>query len=196
MTKYQMLDSAILDTECTYQRPVQKMSTDITLASPATAVMTDLTLVAAMTVSPSATLDQAEDRMKSGGVRLLLVTNQHGNIVGIITSRDLSGEKATIYLQRSGGRREEILVQDLMTPQYRVEVLEYEDVLAARVGNIVETLKGMGRQHALVVERDENGRMVVRGIFSTTQIAKQLGIEISTSDVAGSIAALAAAASS
>jgi hypothetical protein len=50
------------------------------------------------------------------------------------------------------------------------------------VGNIVLTLKNANRQHALVVEPHEDaalsGAEIVRGIFSTTQIGKQLGMEI------------------
>jgi hypothetical protein len=78
-----------------------------------------------------------------------------------------------------------------MTPQHQVEVLDYAEVAKSRVGDVVETLKTMGRQHALVVEHTEDGHQVIRGILSATQIGKQLGIEIDTSDVAGSFAALA-----
>ncbi|MEA3290925.1 MAG: CBS domain-containing protein [Pseudomonadota bacterium] len=190
---YKLLKNAILDTECTYQRPIQKMSSDVTLNSPATAVMTDLSKVAAMTINPCATIDQAEIKMRTSGVRALLVVNQYRHIVGIITARDVAGERATIYLHKVGGKREEILVQDLMTPQFKVDVLELDHVREAKVGNMVETLKTMGRQHALVVDRGENGKMLVCGVFSTTQIARQLGIEINTADVAGSIADLSAA---
>jgi hypothetical protein len=48
----------------------------------------------------------------------------------------------------------------------------------------VSTLKQSGRQHALVVERDSARRSVVRGVFSATQIARQLGVAIPTSEIA------------
>ena len=39
-----------------------------------------------------------------------------------------------------------------MTPAGFLETIELTDVLQARVGDIVETLKRSGRQHALVIE--------------------------------------------
>ena len=47
----------------------------------------------------------------------------------------------------------------------------------AQVGHIVATLKALARQHALVVEVDAQSKeQRVRGIFSTSQISKQLGV--------------------
>jgi hypothetical protein len=42
---------------------------------------------------------------------------------------------------------------------------------------VLETLRRDGRQHALVVEPD-GARTMVRGIFSISQIARQLGVEV------------------
>ena len=47
------------------------------------------------------------------------------------------------------------------------------------MGDVVATLRLAGRQHALVVEEvadAPSGQVTVRGIFSLTQIARQLGI--------------------
>ncbi len=63
-------------------------------------------------------------------------------------------------------------------------MLDMEDVRRARVGQIVATLKESARQHALVVDRDGGGRQRVRGMFSLTQIARQLGVSIQSSEVA------------
>ena len=64
------------------------------------------------------------------------------------------------------------------------------DVEGARVGHVLETLRRAGRQHALVVDFDEipSGRplappahrTMVRGIFSISQIARQLGVAVPT----------------
>jgi len=67
-------------------------------------------------------------------------------------------------------------VADVMTPAEQVEVIDYADVAPARVGHVLETLRRAGRQHALVVEHD--GRTMVRGIFSISQIARQLGVAV------------------
>ena len=87
-----------------------------------------------------------------------------------------------------GVPRSDIQVRDIMTSREALEVLDMREVNAATVGHIVATLKAAGRQHTLVVERDVQGRQRVRGVFSATQIARQLGIAFTTETVARTFA--------
>ena len=87
--------------------------------------------------------------------------------------------------------RKDLIVRDIMIPQHKVEVLEMGDVATARVGDIVATLKRMGRQYALVIDRNAAGQQTIRGLLSTSQIGRQLGQSIDTTDVAGNFANLA-----
>ena len=77
-------------------------------------------------------------------------------------------------------RHAEVLVHHVMTPAAQLEVIELREVQQARVGDIVETLKHLGRQHALVIDSGAAGpasaERIVRGLFSLTQIARQLGL--------------------
>jgi hypothetical protein len=84
-------------------------------------------------------------------------------------------------------------VREIMTPRERLEALAYEDVRSARVGHVLATLQRSRRQHALVAERDAGGRVMVRGIFATSQLARQLGQSVQTSEVAHSFAEIEAA---
>jgi CBS-domain-containing membrane protein len=118
------------------------------------------------------------------GVRLLLVVDQDRRLVGVITAADILGEKPIRLVMQRNVRREELLVRDVMTPHEMLEVLDLAAVRVAKVGHIVATLRQAGRQHALVVEQDGAGRQLVRGVFSATQIARQLGVAIPTSEVA------------
>ena len=129
--------------------------------------------------------------MIASGVRLLFVTSPLKKVIGIVTAKDFSGERILTRINDSNTPRKDLIVRDIMTPQHRIEVLEMGDVATARVGDIVATLKRMGRQHALVIDRDREGRQTIRGLLSTTQIARQLGVDIDTTDVAGSFAELA-----
>jgi len=190
---YTALPYGSLEGGVTYQRPPQRLKERVHLDSPAIEVMTDLTKVSAMTIGPCANLDAANQRMIAMGVRLLLITDEHNNIAGIITSTDLSSDKPLKYLKEVGGRREDIFVRDIMTAQTKLEVLDIKVVERSRVGDIVATLKSMGRRHALVVDQDEAGRQKVRGIFSARQISTQLGHEIETVEVAKTFAELGAA---
>lgn len=152
--------------------------------SPALCVMTDLKQVSAATIGPNATLAQANQTMISRGVRLLLVVNRDDEVLGLITSRDTGGEKPIKLIQERGGKHSELLVSDLMCPRDDIDLIDAADVLRATVGDIVATLKSLHRQHALVGERDPvSGQIRIRGIFSATQIGRQLGAAIQTFDV-------------
>jgi CBS-domain-containing membrane protein len=175
----------------TFKRPRQALPEKVTLNSPAIDVMTDLAQVTAESVSANVSVDDAEQKMIASGIRLLFVTNQLNQIIGIVTSKDVSGERLMRLVNDSRTPRKELIVRDIMTSQHKIEVLELGDVATSRVGDIVFTLKRMGRQHALVIEHDEDGRQVIRGVLSTSQIGRQLGEDIDTRDVAGNLANLA-----
>lgn len=192
---YTPLPYQILNGGSTYLRPPQRLPEKVTADSAATDVMTDFTKVSAITMGPCATLDAAEQRMIASGVRLLLVTDQSNSIMGIITSTDLQGDRPVKYLQEVGGKREDIFLRDIMTPTDKIEVLYMVDVENAKVGDIVETMKRVGRQHALVVDLTEEKQQIVRGLFSTKQISRQLGINIDPTEVAKTFAELEAALS-
>ena len=69
------------------------------------------------------------------------------------------------------------------------QLLSLRDVSHARVGDIVETLKQDKRQHALVVDdQGPNNENTIRGIFSLTQIARQLGIDSQIHELAHTFA--------
>ena len=81
-----------------------------------------------------------------------------------------------------------------MTPRERLEVLWYAELRGAEVGHVVATLKAAGRQHALVAESGPDGAgQTVRGIFSLSQIARQLGVTIASTEVARTFAEIEAA---
>jgi CBS-domain-containing membrane protein len=155
---------------------------------PALRVMTDLRRVRALTVGAGTAMDSAYQRMRVNGVRMLLVVDEANRVVGLITSTDIEGEKPVQRMHDRSIRRDELIVADVMTPRERLEVIELHDVERACVGQVVASLKSMGRQHALVVERDADGRQRLRGLFSATQIGRQLGEPISVADVARSFA--------
>ena len=164
----------------------------VTADSPAIATMTDLRTVASATTSRTASLDEADKIMRTCGVRLLVVVGTERAIEGLITARDTQGEKPVNLLRERGGKRADLTVADLMVPRDAIEVLDLETVRHAEVGHIVATLKDVGRQHALVVERSAQGDEVLCGVFSATQIGRQLGMNITIFDVAHTFAQIAA----
>lgn len=162
----------------------------VTLDDPAFSVMTDLREVAAATTRPDETIDQAHAQMIRRGVRLLFVLDGGGAVAGILTATDLLGEKPMRFMRDRGVSHAEILVEDIMTPASTLDALPLLDVAQMRVGHIVATLQAVGRRHLIVAE--EGGRRI-RGIFSTSQLARQLGVELQTFEVARSFADIEAA---
>lgn len=147
--------------------------------SPATDVMTDLSGVAAVVTHGTATVEAARQAMIAHGVRALFVLDEEGTVLGIITATDVLGEKPIRVAQQRRVGHAEVLVRDVMTPASLLETMELDEVLRARVGDIVASLRRSGRQHALVVAAapadTASPTLIVRGIFSLTQIARQLG---------------------
>ena len=162
----------------------------LTLESPAVEAMTDLRRVAASTIATDRTIEECKAIMVARAIRLLFVEDAQRRVLGVITATDLLGEKPVRFMHDRGLRRHEILVSDLMTPASALEALDLQAVAHAQVGHIVATLKRAGRQHTFVT--DEGGRRIC-GLFSATHIARRLGIEVTTHEVAASFAEIEAA---
>jgi CBS domain-containing protein len=185
---YAPLRSHGLPAEATYHQPVKAELKRVTLEDSALDVMTDFRMVRAITVPASVSMEYAAQRMHANRIHLLLVTDERNAILGLITSTDIEGEKPLIQISKRRVRRDEITVADIMTPRERLEVIDMADVLSAHVGHVVATLRAVGRQHAMVIDRDAGGRSLVRGLFSLSQLNRQLGTTIEAFEIARSFA--------
>lgn len=162
----------------------------VTLDDPAAAVMTDLQHVSVATTTPEEPIEEAHAMMIRRGVRLLFVLDAGGAVQGVITATDLLGEKPMRFMQDRGMPHSEIRVGDIMTPAAHLEAIALADLGSMRVGHVVATMRAVRRQHLMVSEGD--GRRI-RGLFSATQIARQLGVELQTTEVARTFADIEAA---
>lgn len=186
--EYQALPIHELGEGAGYRRPTQPKASQVTAESRALEVMTDLLRSSPATIRPQAPIEGANQYMISRGVRLLLVVDERDSVLGVLTATDILGEKALRAALDLGVRRGELTVGDLMTPARQIEVLALADVEGARVGHVLETLRRGGRQHALVVDVDllpaaslidpPLRRVMVRGIFSLSQLARQIGVTL------------------
>ncbi|WP_297910145.1 CBS domain-containing protein [Thiomonas sp.] len=152
----------------------------VDMEAPATSVMTDLRQVRAVTITPDSSVEAAQQRMIHAHVRMLLVVDGDDSMLGLLTARDLLGEKPIRVAVEDGVSRDAIAVERVMIRPDHIQVLDYADVLHSSVGDIVKTMSESGRQHALVVERRHTPS--VRGIFSITQIGRQLGVALEASE--------------
>ncbi len=162
--------------------------------SPAIEAMTDFARTSAVSIGAGASLALANSTMIARGVRLLLVLGEGGRLDGLITARDTLGEKPMQIVQGRGVQHVNLTVKDLMCAVADIDALTLNDVMNARVIDILDGLKRLGRQHILVEDSDPaSGGPRVRGIFSATQIGRLLGIPVQSFDLARTFGEIEAA---
>ncbi len=148
------------------------------LDEPALEVFTDFNTVNPVTTTPDMPIDDALERMKSAGVRLLLVVDTADTIIGLVTARDIQGEKPTEIVRDTRQPHSQITVAMIMAPGADIPILKMDNVEHATVGDIVVTLKTLGRQHVLVSGKDpDSGVTQVCGLFSMSRVSRLLGEE-------------------
>lgn len=169
--------------------PADESAKNVIEGQPARDVMTDLKVVTPFQIESNASIEKINGKMIACGVRLLFVNDPQGALCGLITATDILGEKPLLYVTNNGGSRDDITAHDIMTPLSKLEAIPLSQVLNAKVSDIVAALKDCRRHHMLVLETHDNCKCV-RGIFSVTQVGRQLGIEITPSERAASFAQL------
>lgn len=164
----------------------------VTPESPALDVMTDLRHTHSALIEPQTSVEAAHAYMVQRGVRMLLVMSPERSLAGIITATDILGEKPLRFSQERRVKHSEILVSDIMTPLDKLGAIPIADVRHAKVGEVISSLRDTGRQHTLVMDTDAQGKTQICGIFSLTQIERQLGAVIESSGVATTFAEIEA----
>jgi predicted transcriptional regulator len=188
--EYQSLSYRFLRSGTLITHTRQASSADISLDNAAISMMTDFSHIRPFATTADASIEEINTKMIACGVRLLFVAERDEVLLGLVTYNDIFGEKPLQYIQEHGGKREEITALDIMTPMSRLESLQLSDILRARLGDIVETMKTSGRQHVLVSKDQPDGSQAISGMFSSTQIEKRLNIKIELSPRANTFADL------
>ena len=162
--------------------------------SPAIEAMTDFLRINVVMIGANDSIVEANARMISRGVRLLMVSGPDDTVLGLITARDILGEKPLQVAQARGCKRDDLQVRELMRPVGTVDTLYLNEVLDVRVMDILDALKHLGRQHILVEDVDPaTGLPRVRGMFSATHIGRLLGVPVLGFELASTFAEIEAA---
>lgn len=193
MRQYSVLPSRPMRPHTSFHMPSHELPPRVGLDDPAELVMTDFCRVTAFTIDPDVSVDTAARVMRRRKIHLLLVVDVDNEVLGIITSNDLIGEKTLQCISNRGIVREDALVRDIMTAADRLEVISMDDVRHAHVGHVVATLRASGRRHAAVVDEDAAGRQVLRGLFAASQLERQTGEPVNTPEIAQSFADISVA---
>ncbi|SBT06801.1 putative signal transduction protein with CBS domains [Candidatus Accumulibacter aalborgensis] len=153
--------------------------------SPALEVMTDYRRLMPVTISRHASLDDANRAMTLCKVQYLLVTDEQRHLLGIITEAGTRGNQPLATAHRMGIRPGELVVGHVMIDKHDdADVMHLRDVMAAKVGNVVATLKELGTPFCLVVDHDQEDHHVLCGVFSLARIQRQMGLEPQNEEIA------------
>lgn len=145
---------------------------------PALQAMVDFKYIKAETISAHDPIDTALMAIKNCQYHTLLVIDHDRKVVGIVSAEDLLGEKPLKVIQEKRLPRAEISVGMVMIPQADLIAIDQENLRHAKVGHIVETLHANKQHFILIIKSDEKNNHSVRGLFSISQISKQLGQDV------------------
>jgi len=160
---------------------------ELDLEDSAISVMTDHRLEKAPICTTQASLESASKQMAKEKTSMLLVENKDGQIVGLISSADISGEKPIQFINKTKKKRSEIKVGHLMSDIENMPVLDIQDVLNAKIGDVLFTLNDIGSEYILVTTK--TGKHTnIRGVFSARHIARSLNIFFTPSPAAKTFA--------
>lgn len=176
--------------------------------NPAVDVMTDFTYIQPRITKASVPIDAALEYMKTSGVRSLLVIGPEDDVIGLVSSYDVEGEKPIKLIEQTRVSRAEVTVDQVMTPKRDLQFVDMLSVRNAKVGHVVATLRGHGLRYLLVAQigqeeetpleglpdtymrgtewepakipRRASDDRWIRGLFSAAQVSRQLGVELMT----------------
>ena len=147
---------------------------EVTVDSPAVTIFTDFKQHMPRVIEADTPAVQAGYMMKKAHVRLQLVVDNSNELIGTISLKELDGQHLQI-MQNQGFSRQSMLVRDLMIPRRQQKVVDYQQLLHATVGDVLEALQLNGSLHCLVVDHEAHH---IRGIIAASDIARRLHIPV------------------
>lgn len=147
---------------------------EVTVDSPALTIFTDFKKHMPRVIEADTPAVQASYLMKKAHVRLQLVVDKGNELIGTISLKELDGQHLQI-LQNQGISRQSIIVRDLMIPRSQQKVVDYQQLVDANIGDVLDALQLNGTLHCLVVDREEHH---IRGIIAASDIARRLHVPI------------------
>ena len=145
-----------------------------TLESPASEVFTDFKQHKALVVLANTPAPRALEMMMQEHVKMKVVLSTDGEFVGVISTNELTERKIVSEVAK-GSLRDDVLVSDLMISRDSLKAFDFDELKKARVRDVIQSLKGNGLQHCLVVDHHLEQ---IRGVISSSDIARKLHLPI------------------
>ena len=157
--------------------------------SPALTVLTDFSHTPPLTISADTSILDARKVMEYGGVRLLLVVDDLGRFLGVLTAREvIGGRRTTQAMQLRNLPRADVTVGMVQTPSHELRALSMDRLANLTIGQLVRDLESFSDQHLLVTETDRRQGLRIRGVISASDIGRALGTDMSAVPEARSFA--------
>lgn len=140
-------------------------------------VFIDFSKMPPATITPQTPIDLAIHEMKLHHQHMLLVED-NGQVVGVISFEDLISERPLRIMQEKAISRQEITVELLMQPRDQILAIDILSLRHAKVGHIINTIKENAAHYILVIKKQKNNKQLIRGLFSASQIGRQLHLDL------------------
>ncbi|NVK54392.1 MAG: CBS domain-containing protein [Alteromonadaceae bacterium] len=145
------------------------------LNSTALSVFTDFQQHQPQMIDSNTKAIELERLMRLAHVKMKLVVDQQDRFVGIVTLADIGEQKILQRVAQLQIPRSELLVADMMQPKTSLQAFDFNDLSAASVADVVDTLKENGAMHCLVIDKQNHA---IRGVISVSDIVRQLRIPL------------------
>lgn len=139
-------------------------------------VFVDFEVHRPVTILATHSIDDALLEMKANNVHMLLVTDGNKNIIGMISSQALHGERPYQIIQEGRIKHSEIAVSTIMLRIDQILCINYDSLKNMKIGNLVETFKKHQRHYALVIKSEPHDKHHIQGYFSASRISRTLNL--------------------
>jgi len=169
MKEYRVLETVGLSDIDNIQRPEEHEN--INLESSAFEVFTDFRIERPFMLEQSVSIGDATLMLQRAHVRRKLVIDADEQFRGVISLADLLSSKVMRTIESTGLKREDMTIADVMIRKEDLQAVEFQEFQHAKIGDILMIMKQFGEEHVLVVEGESRS---IRGIVSSTDIARKL----------------------
>ncbi len=178
MSQYHALPIKSIDHLLEFMHPMN-LPESTYVDAPATSTMFDFKYLTPPTIRAQQSINDATAEIKVYNLPFILVVNDDKQVLGVLTSDDILGEKPVQISQERRIARHEIEASMLMRPVEKLLTINIDDLQHAKIGHVIQTLRETKQHIILVTKIDADTQQPkIRGLFSASIISRQLDKDI------------------
>ncbi len=178
MSQYQPLKLVSLNANVPSNSAKAKLpNIKLSLSSPASVLVDAFTDQRTVTVHADDGLQNTLHVMHAMKMSVCLVENSRSEVIGIVTKRDVMGQKAVAYAAKLGSPIADLSVRDVMIPRSSLYCISRSTARAADIGDVVETLKRIGDTYILITD-DQVNSSTIHCVVPTAEVNQLLNTHL------------------